>query len=178
MSKHNSNHLIKSIDEKNLFNTEWKKNCERVISKGYDSKQMHIILEENMIDTIIKTSPARTPKHYQIGKIVQIRRGAGIDRTDLVLLRLPDGQLISYSDCAFFSLDESDNLVFEKYFTELYRKNPELNHNERWFTYEEDYQQKIFKGSIIKHEVVDDAAKDLLRDISIITKDLHEKLVL
>jgi hypothetical protein len=157
---------------KNLsFRREWKTLTRKVINKGYDADKLQIILSSEMIDKIVKTSPSKTYKHYQIGKIVQIRRNAGINGTDLVLLRIPNGLLIPFSNCAFFTLDEKDNDHFETFYNELYKNIPELNHEERCFTYADDGNKKNYLGSIIEYD--EPKTRELLNAVAILTQNLH-----
>lgn len=166
-------HYKKILDNRK-FSKEWKSTAIRIIHKGYDADKLQIILDDSMIDKIVKTSPSATYKHYQIGKVVQIRRNAAFDKSDLVLLRLPNGLLIPFSYCAFFTLDDNDNEIFENLYQELYKDSQELNHSQRWFTYIEDGNVRKYVGSIVYCE--ENKAKDLLKDASLITQRLQNKI--
>lgn len=157
------------------INKRWKLIACRIIDKGYDADKLHTVLDDCMIDKIVKTSPANTYKHYQVGKVVQIRRNASIDNTDLVLLRLPNGILIPFSSCAFFKLDNNDNEVFEKLYERIYMYSPELEHSQRWFTYLEDGNINKYIGSVVNYK--ENTAKELLNNISIITQNLQNKFI-
>lgn len=156
------------------FRKEWKSLATKIVNKGYDADKLHIVLDDSMIDKIVKTSPANTFKYYQIGKVVQIRRNATFDKSDLVLLRLPNGLLVPFSNCVFFTLEDKDNERFEIFYQHLYKDSPELNHTQRWFTYAEDGNIKRYVGSIVLCE--GNKAKELLNNVSLITQSLQNKI--
>lgn len=166
--------LYKKILNNFNYRKEWKSAAITVINKGYDADKLLMHLEDSMIDKIVKTSPSNTFKYYQIGKVVQIRRNASFDKSDLVLLRLPNGLLIPFSSCVFFTLDEKDNEIFENFYKYLYKNSQELDHTQRWFTYNEDGNVKRYVGSIIHSNM--NKAKELLNDVSLITYDLQNRI--
>lgn len=149
---------------------KWKLLATRIIDKGYDADKLITVLDSTMIDKIVKTSPAKTFKHHQVGKVVQIRRNASIDKTDLVLLRLPNGKLVQFVNCVFFTLDEHDNTAIEK----LYEYQ-ELHQIERCFTYLENGIERKYTGAIINDK--ENTAKELLNDVSIIAQNLQNKFI-
>jgi hypothetical protein len=62
--------------------------------------------EEFGFNTIVIAGTCMAPDAKRIGRLVQVRKGAGAFGTDTVLLRLMDGGLQSFENEGFFSINK------------------------------------------------------------------------
>lgn len=101
------------------YKNEWKTLVRRIINKGFDADKLHIVINNDLLGRIIKTTPIKRINLFQVGKIVQINKGFGINNTDQIIIELPNGQLISHSNCAYFLLDSQDEVEFIEFYKNL-----------------------------------------------------------